>query len=665
MPSSHPSSPRTALICGPYQSGKSTLFEALLVEAGLHARHGDGLSLADQNPEARSRGMSTEMNVAQGDYLGESWTLLDAPGSVELMQDARGALAIADIAVVVVEPEADKARALAGWLKMLDQAGVPHMIFINKFDKPNLSLRALMQAFQGGSGHPLVLREIPIREGDRVTGHVDLVSERAFHWQDGAHSSLIKLPETAADREASARSELLESLADFDDGLLEKLLEDVVPDTSEVYENLGRDLAENLVVPVFFGSAKEGHGIQRLMKALRHDAPDIAVTAERLGVAQDDTTRLQVFKTLHAGHAGKVSMARLLSGRLAAGDLLAGQRPSGMNKVFGARLTPVNEVGAGDVVALTRLEGVATGAVLTPDSSQDRATPPPPPLHALAIKADKRGDDVKLPEALASLIEEDPSLSAEFDETTGEHVLRGQGDTQLRLVLDRLKNRFGLGVTATPPQVAYRETIRKSVTQRFRHRKQSGGHGEFGEVELKLRPQPRGAGFAFSESIHGGVVPKQYHSAVEAGVQDALARGPMGNPVVDVAVELTDGKHHSVDSSELAFRKAAAQATREALAAAGPVMLEPINALRIAVPDEHIAAIQKIVTARRGQIFGLEAREGWDGWQEVVAHMPAAEMHDLIIEIRSVTQGAGSFTSAFDHLQELSPKEADRLRAAQ
>ncbi len=665
MPDKKPSSPRTALICGPYQSGKSTLFEALLAEAGAHKRHGAGLSLADQSPEAQAHGMSTEMNVASFDYLGEAWTLIDCPGSVELVQEAAGALDIADIAVVVVEPEEEKARALAGWLKLLDAADVPHMVFINKFDRPNLSLRALLQAFQGASAHPLVAREIPIREGGRVTGHVDLVSERAFHWQEGAHSSLIPLPEAAAGREAEARGELLESLADFDDTLLEKLLEDVEPEQAEVYENLGRDLAENLVVPVFFGSALEGHGILRLMKALRHDAPDISVTSGRLGVPQDGTMRLEVFKTRHAGHAGKVSLARILSGRLGAGESVAGARPSGMSRVFAGKLTGIAQAVAGEVVALTRLEEVATGDLLTGETREARKSPPPAPQYSLAIRAEKRGDDVKLPEALAKLMDEDPSLTAAYDEDTGEHVLHGQGDTQLRLALEKLKSRFGLEVSASPPRIACRETILKPVTTRYRHKKQSGGHGEFGEVELKLRPLARGEGFAFSESIHGGVVPKQYHAAVEAGVRDALRSGPMGNPVIDLAVELTDGKHHSVDSSEMAFRRAAAQATRNALKEAGTVMLEPIHAVRLSVPDECIAAVQKIVTARRGQILGLEAKEGWEGWEEVVAQMPAAEMHDLIVELRSATQGAGSFTAAFDHLREVSPREAERLQAAQ
>ncbi len=665
MATSHPSSPRTALICGPYQSGKSTLFEALLAESGAHTQHGGGLTLADSTDEAKAHTMSTEMNVASTDYLGESWTFIDCPGSVELAQEMNGAIDVADIAVVVVEPDEDKALALASCLKALDAAGVPHIVFINKFDKKNLSVRALLQAFQGASEHPMVLREIPIHEGDAITGHIDLVSERAFHWEDGAHSSLIKLPEGEASREAEARTEMMESLADFDDGLLEKLLEDVEPSKSELYDNLTNDLSSNLVVPVFFGSAEQGHGIMRLMKALRHDAPDIQATAKRLGIEQGDEPRVKVFKTLHAGHAGKVSIARVMSGQLNTGDLLAGARPSGMNSLFGRKMDTISQAGTGDVVGLTKLDAVATGDLLTKDSREGAKSTPLSPLFSLAIKTEKRGDDVKLPEALRKLLDEDPSLSAEFDDATGEQVLRGQGAVQLGLVLEKLKSRFGLKVTATAPRVAYCESIRKPVTKKVRHKKQSGGHGEFGEVELKVSPRSRGAGFEFSDSIHGGVVPRQYFSAVENGVQDAMAKGPQGFQVVDVAVELTDGKHHSVDSSEMAFRKAGAQAMREALAAAGPVMLEPINNVKVAVPDAFISSIQKIIIGRRGQIFGLEARDGWEGWEEVNAQIPAAEMQDLITEIRSVTLGVGSFETSFDHLQEVSGKDVPREAAAQ
>ena len=657
MADPHASSPRTALICGPYLSGKTTLFEALLTEAGAlqpHASANSPFSLGDSTPEARAHNMSTEMNVATADYLGESWTFVDCPGSIELQQETRNAMSIADIAVVVVEPNPDKAITLATHLKLLDELSVPHVVFINKFDKKNVSASALMEAFQGASEKPLILREIPIHEGDVVTGHVDLVSERAFHWEENKPSSLISLPETLLEREATARSEMFESLADFDDGLLEKLLEDVVPSSMEIYANLTTDISGNLVVPVFFGSASHGNGIHRLMKALRHEAPGVAATANRLGIDASEGTQVRIFKTVHAGHAGKLSLGRVMAGSLKSGDTLNKERPASLTRLFGRKLDPLTVAKAGDVVGLTKMDSASTGDLLTPDGKGegDALSAPHAPLYALAIKTVNRGDDVKLPDNLRKIIEEDPSLSTDFDDLTGEQVLRGQGETHLRLCLEKLKNRSGLDVEATAPSVAYRETTRKKVSKRVRHKKQSGGHGEFGEVEISVAPRTRGEGFEFKDAVHGGAVPRQYISAVKSGINDAMGKGPLGYPVVDIEVTLLDGKHHSVDSSELAFRKASAQAMREALTEANPVLLEPINNAAILAPSQFIASIQKIILGHRGQIFGFEAKEGWLGWDEVSCQIPEAEMQSLIVEVRSVTMGVGTFKTTFDHLQE-------------
>ncbi|MCP5087801.1 MAG: elongation factor G [Rhodobacteraceae bacterium] len=667
MTVSQPNSSRAALICGPYLSGKTSLLEALLAEAEVLQRHtsaNSAFTLGDGSPEAKSHSMSTEMNVATADYLGERWTFIDCPGSVDLMQDTRSAMGVADIAVVVVEPTPEKAIALASYLKLLNEYSVPVIIFINKFDKKDISAKALMEAFQGASSKPLVLREIPIREGDTVTGHVDLVSERAFHWEENKPSSQISLPDTVQEREVEARTELFESLADFDDDLLEKLLEDEEPSSTEIYDNLSKDLSTNLVIPVFFGSATNGNGIRRLMKALRHEGPDVSMTVDRLGLAGGEA-QAKVFKTLHVGHAGKLSLARVMQGSFGSGDTLNGERPSGINRVFGQKLDSVTKAEAGDVVGFTKLDSLSTGDLATAQgkTEDDGLSAPPTPLYGLAIKAENRSDDVKLSDNLKKVLEEDPSLSCDFDELTGEMVLRGQGDMHLKLCLERLKNRAGLAVSSSIPKVAYRETVRKKAEKRVRHRKQSGGHGEFGEVQLKIAPVPRGTGFQFNDAIHGGVVPRQYIPAVKHGVEDALVKGPMGYPVVDVEVTLDDGKHHAVDSSELAFRKAGGQAMREALVAARPVILEPLNQVTITVPSEFIARIQKIILGRRGQIYGFEAKDGWIGWDEVSCQIPAAEMQDLVVEIRSATMGVGTFTSEFDHLQEISEKEHSRLTA--
>jgi len=669
MTVSHPSSPRAALICGPYLSGKTSLLEAILSEAGALNRRGtvtDGSSLGDGSAEARAHEMSTEMNIATANYLDESWTFIDCPGSGELIYETMSALTIADVAVVVCEPDPSKAAAIAPLLRALDSNDVPHMIFINKMDHGPVSVRETMEALQGASARPLVLREIPIRDGEDVTGHVDLVSERAFRWEEGKPSSLISIPDAVQDREEDARTEMLESLADFDDGLLEKLLEDTVPSTDEVYANMTNDLAGNLIVPVFFGSAQNANGVRRLLKALRHDAPDITHTLERLGISGSDT-QARVFKTVHAGHAGKMSIARILTGSLSDGDTLGGHRPAGINKLFGQNHDRVNTASAGDVVGLGKMDEVSTGDLLTSQggSSRDGWPEPPKPLYTMAIQAESRADDVKLPANLAKVLDEDPSLSAEHDEVTTEYVLRGQGEMHLKLALEKLKNRSGLTVVASLPRVPYRETIRKPVQKHARHKKQSGGHGEFGDVQVDIAPLGRGQGFVFEQKIHGGSVPKQYIPAVEAGAREALVKGPLGFPVVDISVTLFDGQYHSVDSSEMAFKKAGAMALREGLPEASPVLLEPINSVTISMPTEHTASIQRIVTGRRGHILGFDTKAGWDGWDEVTCQMPAAEMQDLIVELRSATQGTATFEAEFDHLQELTGKDADKVVAQQ
>lgn len=667
MTVSHPSTPRAALICGPYLSGKTSLLEAILFEAGTLNRRGtvtEGSSLGDASAEARSHEMSTEMNVATTDYLGERWTFIDCPGSGELIYETMGAMTVADVAVVVCEPDPSKAAAIAPLLRALDANDIPHMVFINKMDHGPVSVRETMEALQGASARPLVLREIPIRDGEDVTGHIDLISERAFNWEEGKPSSLISIPDSVQGREVDARTEMLESLADFDDGLLEKLLEDTVPSTDEVYTNMTKDLAGNLIVPVFFGSAQNANGVRRLLKALRHDAPDIMATAERLGISGNET-QARVFKTVHAGHAGKMSIARILNGTLSDGDTLGGHRPAGLNKLFGQSHDRVSNASAGDVVGLGKMDEVVTGDILSAGGGSNRDGWPalPKPLFTMAIQAESRADDVKLPANLHKILDEDPSLSAEHDETTGEYVMRGQGEMHLKLALEKLKNRSGLIVLASPPRVPYRETIRKPVQKHARHKKQSGGHGEFGDIQVDIAPLGRGQGFIFEQKIHGGSVPKQYIPAVEAGAREALVKGPLGFPVVDIAVTLFDGQYHSVDSSEMAFRKAGAMALREGLPEAGPVLLEPINSVKISMPTEHTASIQRIVTGRRGHILGFDTKTGWDGWDEVTCQMPAAEMQDLIVELRSATQGTASFEAEFDHLQELTGKDADKVVA--
>ncbi len=667
MPNKTPSGPRTAVLVGPYLSGKTSLLESILSICGTTARKGSAKQsnmVGDGSPEGKARQMSIEMNIASCSYMDEDWTILDCPGSVELGQDAQLALMVADTAVVVCEADPAKAMTVAPVLNFLDTHDIPHMIFVNKMDLPDHSVKDTLDALQVISDHPLILREIPIRTDGEITGHVDLVSERAFEWQSDDASKLMEIPDPEKDREGTARTEMLESLADFDDSLLENLLEDIAPSTDEIYENLTRDLQEHLIVPVFFGSAEGDNGVRRLLKALRHEAPDASVVADRLGISGNSGVVAQVFKTFHAGHVGKLSMARVFSGTLKDGTTLNEGRVSGMHRVTGQKHEKVSSAGPGDIVALGRLENIAVGVVLTESGAMSIDWPGPlKPLFALSIHAVQRADDVKLTGVLNKLAEEDPSLSWQHHPDTGELLLWGQGEIHLLIAIDKLKNRYNLEVKAERPRVPYKETIRKPISQHARHKKQSGGHGEFGDVHLEIKPLPRGSGFEFSDTITGGSVPKNYIPAVEHGVKEFMSRGPLGFQMVDFAVTLTDGQFHAVDSSDMAFKKAATQAMREGTPNCSPVLLEPIFQVVMSLPASYTSGVQRLVSGRRGQILGYDSKADWEGWDEVTIQLPQSEMHDLIIELRSMTLGVGTFNGEFDHLQELSGKDADKVIA--
>ena len=663
-----PSEPRCAALVGPYLCGKTTLLESLLVASGSVHRKGsikDGNTVGDGTPEARDRQRSTELSVASTRYLDEDWTFIDCPGSVELSQDTFNALMVADTAVVVCEPEVNKALTLSPVFRFLDEHNIPHFVFINKMDTAQTRIKAVIEALQAVSERPLILREVPIRDGERVSGHVDLASERAFRWNTGKPSDLVQvqLPEQVVERQQEARTEMLEALADFNDALLEELLEDIIPSTDDIYANLTKNLQEDLIVPVFFGSAESDNGIRRLWKALRHEAPEPSVTAKRWGLETSGEASAQVFKTLHGSQTGKLSLARVWSGEIADGMTVNGSRISGLFTLFGQKQDKLAKAGLGAVVALGRMDAVATGDALSPSGNTKGSDwpQPLPPLFSLAIHAENRADEVKLTGALAKLAEEDSSLSFQQNQDTNELLLWGQGEMHLQVALDRLKNRYNMLVTSDRPQVPYKETVRKSISQHARHKKQSGGHGQFGDVHLDIKPLPRGSGFDFNSTITGGVVPKQYIPAVENGVKDYMKRGPMGFQVVDIAVTLTDGQYHSVDSSDLAFKSAAQLAMRQGMPNCNPVLLEPIFMVKIAIPNEFTSKIQRLISGRRGQILGFDARPSRKNWDEVSVQLPQSEMHDLIIDLRSITLGVGTFVWEFDHLQEVTGKVADQV----
>ena len=669
--------PRCIALVGPYLCGKTTLLDAILYRTGAIGRQGrvaDGSTVGDASPEARSHGMSVEVNAASTDFLGDSYTFLDCPGSIEFAQEQAAVLAGCDAAVVVCEPDDKKVPAIQLILKQLDALGVPRLLFINKVDKASGRIRDVLEYLQPASDAPLVLRQIPIWENGIVTGFVDLALERAFLYREHAPSEVIDLPGDLSERKEEARFSMLEKLADYDDALMEQLLEDIEPPRDAVFDDLSAELAEGQITPVLLGSAENGNGIVRLMKALRHEVRGVDGAAERLGLdgGTGGGSVAQVLKTIHTPHSGKLSLVRVLKGEIADGATLYGRagkdgRVGGLFTLIGQETRKRDKALAGDTVALGRLEDVATGETLTDAKGaapQLHPVVPMAPVYGLALDVNDRKDEVKLTTALARIVEEDPSLVVEQNTDTQELVLWGQGEMHLRVALERLAEKYGVSAQSHPRRIAYKETIRKSVTERGRHKKQTGGHGQFGDVVLEIRPLPRGEGFAFSDTISGGVVPKQYIPAVEAGVREYMQRGPLGFPVVDIAVTLTDGSYHTVDSSEQAFKAAARLAMSEGMAKCSPVLLEPVVAVEIHVPQEATSKVNQIVSGRRGQILGFDAREGWSGWDTVRANMSEGEIQNLIVEIRSATAGVGTFTFAHDHMAELTGKMAEEVLAA-
>jgi elongation factor G len=662
--------PRMIAIVGPYGSGKTTLLESLLHAAGATSRKGSvsaGNTVGDASAEARARQMSTEPNAAVTSWLGDSYAFVDCPGSIEFLHDTQNVIAACDAAIVVTEPDPAKAQMLHPFLKALEDAGVPRLIFVNKIDKSQTLLRDLLAQLQPMSAAPLVLRQVPIRENGAVTGFVDLALERAYHYRDQAASEVVAMPEEVAERERQARTQMLETLADHDDHLMEELLSDIEPPVEEIFADLAKELGEGQIMPVMMGSAERGHGIRRLLKALRHDTPGVKATAARLGAEGSDIAL--VIRTSHSGQ-GKLSLARVLTGTIKDGATLirsdgSEARIAGMFQPFGEKLTKQGFAAAGDLVAFGRLEPAQTGDTLATGKGVTALprSQAAEPVHALAIAVADRKDEVKLTAALHKLAEEDPSLSVRHDMETHELILSGQGEIHLKVAIDRLASKFGLKVTAKPPRVPYRETIRRTVTKHARHKKQSGGHGQFADITVEIRPLPRGEGFVFEDRVTGGAVPRQYIPSVERGAREALAKGAFGFPVVDVAVALLDGKYHDVDSSNEAFIIAGRLALNEALPECSPVLLEPVMAVEIAVPSQATAAVNGMVASRRGHIQGFDARANWPGWDVVKAQIPQAELQSLIVELRSATQGVGSYTARFDHLADLVGKPADAALA--
>ena len=663
---------RNVALVGPYSSGKTSLLESLLFVTGAITRKGkisDRNTVSDSSTQARDRQMSVEVSVAHSQYQDLNFTFLDCPGSIEFASETYNALVGAGAAIIVCEPVVDRVLTLAPLLKFLDDWEIPHLIFINKMDRCNSHFNEVLQALKSVSSRPLVPQQYPIRQNNEIIGFIDLINEQAYHYHANSPADPVALPDHLKEEEQIARQEMLETIAEFDDHLLEELLEDINPSREEILQDLKQELGADQIVPVFFGMAERDYGVRHLLTALVEEAPAPTITANRRGLdpSADGDAVVQILKTYFTPQGGRLSLGRIWQGTLNDGMALNGVRIGGIYRLMGQQQQPLQQAQAGEIVALGRLEGIATGDVVSSGSQK----PDLPkglqlkPVFALAIAAVNRKDEVKLSSALTKLIEEDPSLYWEQHGDTKEVILWGQGEIHLQVALDRLARKYNLPMTTHLPQVPYKETIKTSTKSHGRYKHQTGGHGAFGDVYLDIKPLARGEGFHFHETIVGGVVPKQYIPGVETGVREYLGHGPLGFPVVDIDVTLTDGSYHSVDSSEQAFKQAARLAMTEGLPKCHPVLLEPILSVTVLAPSEYTAKVLQLISGKRGQIQGFEASAEWKGWDQVTAYLPQAEMHDFIVELRSLTMGVGFFQWDEDHLQEVPDKLRDGVLAMQ
>ncbi|PWE31444.1 elongation factor G [Maritimibacter sp. 55A14] len=627
---------RAFTVIGPPHSGNSSLVGAL---AGL-----DGVPV-------RRLGMMGEASVTGFDYMQERWAAFDIPGGLDNVAQIGPALAASDAAVLCAPAEAEAAVLCAPYLRLLEASGVPSFIFINGTDTAADRISDIVAALQVYCAHGIILRQVPIRSEGQISGAIDLISERAWEYREGERSALVELPEEMRAREEEARYELLESLADFDDGLLEQIVEDQRPMTDDLYSVATRVLQHHDLVPAFVGSATMGNGIQRLMKSLRHEVPGVAALRGRLGLGEEVAAVACLADSMK--HLGKTVLVRALQGGVEPGARLGGDTLGSLNDLDAK--TPVSALGEGELGLTIKSDHIALGFFLTSEGTvalPDWAQPSPPALRRILRPLHER-DENKLSAALTRLGEIDTGLAVTQDERSGHLVIGVQGPRHLRRVVDKLAGTFGIKVECEEVPTALCETIRRNVELRHRHRKQSGGAGQFADVVLALGRQPLGSGFAFSDTVKGGAVPRNYIPAVEAGVRDALAEGPAGHPVVDVAATLKDGKAHSVDSSDFAFRTAAKNATKEALKEAGTVILQPIMQVSIDVPSVYAGGLVPLMSGIKGQVLGFEAHPSAAGWDVFRALMPMSVEEELFRSLASATRGTARFVSEPDHYEEL------------
>ena len=674
---------RNVALVGHSGAGKTTLAEALLFRAGSIGRIGTveaGTTVTDSDPEEHDKQMTITMGMAPFEWRGHKINLIDTPGYADFVGDVHAVLRVTDLAVFVVSAvDGVEVQTEYAW-RIAEELGVPRMIFINKLDKERASFENTLRELRERFGAGIAPIEIPIGKEEEFHGIIGLFRDKAYIYDSG-HAEVIDIPEELVDREHEVHDNLVEGIVVADDDLLEQYLEGNVPSVAELEETMAKGVADATVFPVVCGSATGPIAVDRLAdfivelgpSPLDRPATEVRAGDQDIEIAMDQNGEplAFVFKTLADPYVGQISLMKVISGTLTPDTHLTNGR-SGQDErlakiatMFGNETTLVSGAPAGDIIAAAKLVDTKTGDTLAPKNKP--VTVPkidrPQPVLSTAIVARTQSDDDKLSTSLQRILEEDASLSVDQNEETHQTLLSGLGETHLQITLDKLNRKFGVSVDQVPVKVAYRETVTRTADADGKHKKQSGGHGQYGVCHLIIGPRDRGAGFDFIDKVKGGSIPRNYIPAVEKGVLETMAGGgTWGYPVVDVEVTVDDGKYHAVDSSEMAFKLAARAGFREAFDSAGPIVLEPVSHIAITVPTNYQGDVMGDIASRRGAVQGTTTNT--DGTQTIQADVPTSEIMRYAIDLRSITQGWGRFTAEMTRYQELPSQLVTKAMAA-
>ena len=676
---------RNVVIAGHSDTGKTTLVSQLLFNAGAMTRLGsidDGSTVTDFDDDEIARKHSISAAVAHASWKNKKINLIDTPGYGIFMIESKGAMKAADAAAIVVsavagvEVNTEKAWKFAGEFDM------PCIFIASKMDRDRASASRVIESLLARVGKSVVPIQLPLGEEKDFTGVVDLLSMKAYQYaNDGSgNHEVIDIPDDYMAQANEWREQLIEKVAEGDDKLMEKFFEEGGLSQEELVDGLRRELAAREIYPLMFAAPSQNIGGHLVLDAFASllPAPDFRGEIKgfddkgeeaTVSTSSDGPAAALIFKTISDPFAGRLSLFRVYSGTLKSDTSYYNstreheERVGKLQILQGKHQEPVGELRAGDIGAVAKLKDSHTGDTLCAKSSRVRLPhiDIPEAVISFAIEPKSKGDEDKLSTAIAKIIEEDPTVKFGLAEQTHEFLISGQGQLHVEIVIDKLKSKFGVDVILHPPKVPYRETITKPADAHGRHKKQSGGHGQFADCRIKMEPLPRGEDFDFVIEIFGGSIPRQYIPAVEKGIREARTQGYLaGYPVVDFRVRLHDGQFHAVDSSELAFKIAGALAFREAMGKAGATILEPVMHVEVYSPSDYVGDLMGDLTSRRGRMEGMEA----EGETQVIkAMVPMSEMLTYGSTLRSITQGRGSFHMEFSHYEEVPKSQQERIIA--